>query len=74
MEYKGVVSIPVERYDELVKLESKIDVLLDRVEHDEYLRTDDMLRIIGTEKSLKIADAIESERDEYGFGFPEDVK
>lgn len=57
------VTIPQQRYEELLDIETRVDVAVERMINDEYCKTEDVLRILGTELALQKADEIrEKER------------
>ena len=41
------IVIPLSRYEELVKNEARVDVLIDMLNHDKAIGTDDIYRILG---------------------------
>ena len=51
------IVIPLSRYEELVKNEARVDVLIDMLNHDKVMPTDDIYRILGKpasdEKSIR---------------------
>lgn len=57
------VTIPQYRYEQLLDLETRVDVAVERMTNDEYCKIEDVLRILGTELALQKADEIrEKER------------
>lgn len=57
------VTITQHRYEQLLDIETRVDVLVERITHDNYIRTEDILRILGTELALQRAEEIlEEER------------
>lgn len=55
------VKIPQQRYEELLDLETRVDVAVERMTNDEYCDIEDVLRILGTELALQRADEIREE-------------
>lgn len=55
------VKISTEKYDYLVKLEARVSAVVDMIAHDKYLSDEDILRLIGTDKALRVADNIKAE-------------
>lgn len=51
------VTIPLQRYNELLDIETRVDVVVERITHDIFLSSEDVLWVLGTE--LAIAKAIE---------------
>lgn len=56
-----VVTIPQNRYEQLLDLETRVDVAVERMTNDEYCNLEDVLRILGTELALQRADEIREE-------------
>lgn len=62
MENKDLmVTISLTRYEYLLDIETRVDVAVERMTNDEYCRTEDVLRILGTELALQKADEIRDE-------------
>lgn len=55
------VIIPQDRYEQLLDLETRVDVAVERMSNDEYCKIEDVLRILGTELALQRADEIREE-------------
>lgn len=55
------ITIPQRRYEELLDIETRVDVTVERIIHDEYIKTEDILRILGTKLALQKADEIREE-------------
>lgn len=51
-------TIPQQRYEVLLDLETRVDVAVERMTNDEYCKIEDVLRILGTELALQKADEI----------------
>ena len=62
----SMITIQVERFLELIKIETRVDILVDMIERDEFVSKEEILRIIGTEKAIKAADRIH-EKDKELF-------
>lgn len=57
------VTITQHRYEQLLDIETRVDVLVERITHDNYIRTEDILRILGTELALqRVEEILEEER------------
>lgn len=69
MEENSVVVIPIEKYEELLDIETRVNVVVERIVHDKYIKTEDVLWILGTELAVETAMEIrekeEKERKEY---------
>lgn len=62
MENKNLtVIIPLLRYEQLLDIETRVDVAVERMANDEYCKTEDVLCILGTELALQKADEIREE-------------
>lgn len=55
------VTIPQTEYKQLLDLETRVDVAVERMTNDEYCNLEDVLRILGTELALQRADEIREE-------------
>lgn len=58
------VLISRERYDEFLKLETRVSVVVERVAHDKYIAINDLLRILGTEEAIDVALEVEKKERE----------
>lgn len=58
----NVVVIPLQRYDELLDIETRVDVAVERMSRNKNMNVEDILRILGTELALEVADEIEIEK------------
>ena len=57
-----VVSVCI--YNNLLDLKVRVDVLLDMLENNDYVSTDEILRTLGTELAIEEADRREKEKNE----------
>lgn len=62
--FESYITIPVYFYNNLVELKTRVDVLLDMLENNNYLSTDEILRTLGTELAIEEADRREKEKNE----------
>lgn len=51
-------------YNNLLDLKVRVDVLLDMLENNDYVSTDEILRTLGTELAIEEADRWEKEKNE----------
>lgn len=58
----GEVTISLERYNELVAIEQRAEVIVERFWHGKYLTPEDILWILGTELSETIALEVQKKR------------
>ena len=61
------ITITTERFLELIKIETRVDILVDMIERDEFVSKETILRIIGTEKAIEAADLIRRKDKEMSF-------
>lgn len=50
-----IIELPISRYNELLKLETRVDVIVERILHSDFLSKEDILWILDTELSTGIA-------------------
>lgn len=55
------VTILQKRFEVLIKKEERINIAVERICNDEFCKTEDILRILGTEQALKRAKEIKEE-------------
>ena len=63
----AMITIQVERFLELIKIETRVDILVDMIERDEFVSKEEILRILGTEKAIEVADRIRRKDKEMSF-------
>lgn len=61
------ITITTERFSEIIKIETRVDILVDMIERDEFVSKEEILRIIGTEKAIEVADRIHKKDKELSF-------
>ena len=61
------ITITTERFSEIIKIETRVDILVDMIERDEFVSKEEILRIIGTEKAIDVADRIHKKDKELSF-------
>ena len=57
----------------LLDLKTRVDVLIERVAHDDFFRTEDVLRILGTDEAVKLADKLREKEEERMKKFRSDT-
>lgn len=62
--FESYITIPVYFYNNLVELKTRVDVLLDMLENNNYVSTDEILRTLGTELAIEEANRREKEKNE----------
>ena len=62
-----------ERFLELLNIETRVNVLVDIIDQEEFVSKETILRILGTEKAIEVADRIRKKDKEMSFDeMPED--
>ena len=57
----------------LLDLKTRVDVLIERIAHDDFFRTEDVLRILGTDEAVKLADKLQEKEEERMKKFRSDT-
>ena len=60
----NTVLISMDELAGLLDLKTRVDVLIERIAHDDFFRTDDVLRIIGTDEAVKLADKLREKEED----------
>lgn len=60
-----MAKISLSRYEQLLDVEKRVDVAVERMANDEYCKTEDILRILGTELALQKADEIREKEKKH---------
>ena len=68
------ITIPVERYDELVTLESRMKTLVEMIDRDGYAITNNVLLLIGTDYAWDVAYDIKKRDEEKSRKLEESAK
>lgn len=55
MDSSLVVVIPMNRYEELLHLESRVEVAVERLKHSDFFCKEDLLWILGTDEAVATA-------------------
>ena len=63
----GEITISIERYNELLDIETRVNVVADLLDGKEFVTKETILRIIGTEKAIDVADRIKIKDKELSF-------
>lgn len=61
------VVIPRDRYDELLDIETRVDVVVDMIARNDYVSMSNVLRILGSEYALDTAREIEKKMSNLTF-------
>lgn len=68
------VTIQQNRYEQLLDLETRVDVAVERMANDEYCKIEDVLRILGTKLALQRADEMREEERKQHEEYLESLK
>jgi hypothetical protein len=64
-----MVMIPIKRFEELIRTETRVNVLVERIQHNTYMRNEDILFLLDTDLSVELAldilDKNEKQRQEW---------
>ena len=69
----NTVLISMDELAWLLGLKTRVDVLIERIAHDEFFRTEDMLRIIGTDEAVELADKLREKEEDRMKKFRSDT-
>lgn len=69
----NTVLISMDELAWLLGLKTRVDVLIERIAHDDFFRTEDMLRILGTDEAVKLADKLREKEEERMKKFRSDT-
>lgn len=69
----NTVLISMDELTGLLDLKTRVDVLIERIAHDDFFRTEDVLRILGTDEAVKLADKLREKEEERMKKFRSDT-
>lgn len=61
---ENTITIPVSRFEELIDLETRVNVAVERIYHQGCVGTEDLLWILGTELAVSMAKKMCDEREQ----------
>lgn len=61
------VTISIERYDELLDIETRVNVVVDMIARNDYVSRSNVLRILGSEYAIDAANKIEKKTHDFSF-------
>ena len=61
------VTIPRDRYDELLDIETRVSVVVEMIARNDYISTSNILRILGSEYAIDAAKEIEKKTRNLTF-------
>lgn len=62
-EQKVTVTLTLERFMQLMELETRANILVERIDHDEYMNVEELLWALGTENAVEIAQKMRDEKE-----------
>ena len=69
----NTVLISMDELAGLLDLKTRVDVLIERIAHDDFFRTEDVLRILGTDEAVKLADKLREKEEDRMKKFRSDT-
>ena len=69
----NTVLISMDELAWLLDLKTRVDVLIERIAHDDFFRTEDVLRILGTDEAVELADKLREKEEERMRKFRSDT-
>ena len=60
----NTVLISMDELAWLLDLKTRVDVLIERIAHDDFFRTEDVLRILGTDEAVELADKLREKEED----------
>ena len=69
----NTVLISMDELAGLLDLKTRVDVLIERSAHDDFFRTEDVLRILGTDEAVELAGKLREKEEERMKKFRSDT-
>ena len=69
----NTVLISMDEFARLLGLKTRVDVLIERIAHDDFFRTEDVLRILGTDEAVELADKLREKEEDRMKKFRSDT-
>ena len=69
----NTVLISMDELAWLLDLKTRVDVLIERIAHDDFFRTEDVLRILGTDEAVELADKLREKEEERARKYRSDT-
>ena len=63
MDEQTTVTLTLERFMQLMELETRVNILVERIDHDEYMNVEELLWALGTENAVEIAQKMRDEKE-----------
>ena len=69
----NTVLISMDELALLLDLKTRVDVLIERIAHNDFFRTEDVLRILGTDEAVELADKLREKEEERARKYRSDT-
>ena len=69
----NTVLISMDELAWFLDLKTRVDVLIERIAHDDFFRTEDVLRILGTDEAVELADKLREKEEDRMKKFRSDT-
>ena len=69
----NTVLISMDELAFLLDLKTRVDVLIERIAHNDFFRTEDVLRILGTDEAVELADKLREKEEERARKYRSDT-
>lgn len=63
MDEQQKIYITLGRYAQLLELETRVNIIIERIDHDEYMNVEELLWALGTENAVEIAQKMRDEKE-----------
>lgn len=60
---KTYLMVPLDRYEELIALETRVKVTVERLSHNEFFDKEDILWVLDTELSVELAQELHKKKE-----------
>ena len=64
-EQKVTITLTLERFMQLMELETRVNILVERIDHDEYMNVEELLWALGTENAVEIDQKMRDEKERF---------
>ena len=69
----NTVLISMDELALLLDLKTRVDVLIERIAHNDFFRTEDVLRVLGTDEAVELADKLREKEEERARKYRSDT-
>ena len=63
MDEQQKMNITIGRYAQLLELETRVNIVVERIKHKEYIGVEDLLWALGTENAVEMAQKMRDEKE-----------